>query len=64
MSDKQCPYLIDISKNQRKQAKCDIDDNICPYIRFCKDRNKIVSSPLYTMYGCGRQKKYEENLSK
>ncbi len=42
MSDKQCPYLIDISKNQRKQAKCDIDDNICPYIRFCKDRNKIA----------------------
>lgn len=57
--DKECPYLIPIAHGSYKSGKCQITNELCPYIRLCRTRNKIVSSPLYTINGCNVQNKYE-----
>lgn len=68
MADKQCKYLVDGSTSTRKRGLCKINIKedgkmeICPYIRFCKNRMRIVSSPLYGIVGCDRQRKHEGEL--
>lgn len=58
--DKECPYLKDASKGLKKMGMCEITKDICPYIRYCRNRNRVVSSPLYTLNGCRIQEKYED----
>lgn len=62
MGDKQCKYLIDASEGRVKRGKCKIDNGQCPFIRACRTRNIVVSSPLYGISGCPKEKKYEEEI--
>lgn len=50
-----CPYLIDGSTNRLKKGKCKLDDDICPYVRYCPNKRKVVNSDNYKKYGCGKQ---------
>ncbi len=54
-----CKYLVDNSTSTVKRGKCIITNDICGYIRFCRDKNKIVSSPLYKINGCRIQIEHE-----
>lgn len=49
---KDCPYLIDASKGINKFGKCQINNDICGLIRYCTNKNKIVSSQLFYASGC------------
>lgn len=55
-----CKYLTDASHGMYKVGKCKITNGVCGYIRYCVQKNKIVSSQLFFLHGCEVKNRYEE----